>query len=103
MWMYCYFAVISALFWTTPTVFSNATLTRNLTELRNLALRSLVTIAVQRRAVDPSIVKTKANGFIESKGHRLKCLFFCSALQKRITTVRNIVVHGSNNQNDSKV
>ena len=25
-----YFAVISALFWTTPTVFSNATLTRNL-------------------------------------------------------------------------
>ena len=28
--MYCYFAVISALFWTTPTVFSNATLTRNL-------------------------------------------------------------------------
>ena len=34
--MYCYFAVISALFWTTPTVFSNATLTRNLTEWRNL-------------------------------------------------------------------
>ena len=26
------FLVISALFWTTPTVFSNATLTRNLTE-----------------------------------------------------------------------
>ena len=29
---------ISALFWTTPTVFSNATLTRNLTELTCAAL-----------------------------------------------------------------
>ena len=44
--MYCYFAVISALFWTRPTVFSNATHTRNLTEWRNLARRSLVTITV---------------------------------------------------------
>ena len=36
-------------------VFKRATLTRNVTDCRNLPRRSLVTIAVQRRAVDPSI------------------------------------------------
>ena len=91
--MYCYFAVISALFWTTPTVFSNATLTRNLTEWRNIARRPLVTIAMQRRAVDPSIAwlidwsienrSSSVTGTIRVKVTFFKTVLFTRELYRR--------------------
>ena len=77
--MYCYFAVISALFSTTPAVFSNATLTRNLTEF-NAAL------------IGHNSNAAPGCGSINCK---YVCKFTMQVMENRKTPLNNYVVFGT--------